>query len=171
VNLYSGAMATLTCNLKLPQWVTVTIGGVIGLVIALAFGGSSFMPNFMLFLTVISYYITPWLAVLLVDYFISRRSGRDYPPVENFYDPRGVFGRFGVPGLTALIVGIIVSIPFMGNGFYTGPIAHQLGGADFSYFVGAAVAAVIYGVWRPRSREPQSVVTVDRQHASATDPA
>jgi len=30
VNLYSGAMATLTCDVKLPQWVTVTIAGVIG---------------------------------------------------------------------------------------------------------------------------------------------
>jgi NCS1 family nucleobase:cation symporter-1 len=171
VNLYSGAMATLTCNLKLPQWVTVTIGGLIGLVIALAFGGSSFMSNFMLFLTVISYYITPWLAVLLVDYFISRKSGRDYPPVENFYTPRGVFGRFGVPGLTALIVGIIVSIPFMGNGFYTGPIAHALHGADFSYFVGAAVAAVIYGIWSKKSRSPLDVAPIDKVRASAADPA
>lgn len=171
VNLYSGAMATLTCNLKLPQWVTVTIGGLIGLVIALAFGGSSFMSNFMLFLTVISYYITPWLAVLLVDYFISRRSGRDYPSVDNFYSPRGAFGRFGVPGLTALIVGIIVSIPFMGNDFYTGPIAHQLHGADFSYFVGAAVAAVIYGAWGKKSRGPAGVTAVDRERAPVSDPA
>jgi len=171
VNLYSGAMATLTCNLKLPQWVTVTIGGLIGLVIALAFGGSSFMPHFMLFLTVISYYITPWLAVLLVDYFISRRSGRDYPPVENFYNPRGVFGSFGVPGLTALIVGIIVSIPFMGNAFYTGPIANQLHGADFSYFVGAAVAGVIYAAWGKKSRAPLDVAAINRERASASDPA
>jgi nucleobase:cation symporter-1, NCS1 family len=39
VNLYSGPMATLTCDVKLPQWVTVTIAGVIGLVIAVVFGG------------------------------------------------------------------------------------------------------------------------------------
>lgn len=171
VNLYSGAMATLTCDLKLPQWVTVTIGGLIGLVIALAFGGSSFMSNFTLFLTVISYYITPWLAVLLVDYFISRRSGCDYPPIENFYDRRGAFGRFGMPGLTALIVGIVVSIPFMANDFYTGPIAHRLHGADFSYFVGAIVAAVIYGAWTKKLRAPLTVAVVHTEAAPAADPA
>ncbi|MBX8686515.1 cytosine permease [Mycobacterium sp. 20091114027_K0903767] len=148
VNLYSGAMATLTCDVKLPQWVTVTVAGVIGLAIALMFGGDEFQSNFLLFLHVVSYYITPWVAVMLIDYYVVQRGGRNTLPFENFYTPAGAFGRYNVAGLTALIAGVIVSMPFMANGFFTGPIGAALDGADLSYFVSGAVAALVYLVMR-----------------------
>ncbi|MDV3123615.1 cytosine permease [Mycobacterium sp. 21AC1] len=151
VNLYSGAMNTLTCDVKLPQWVTVTIAGVIGMVVALVFGGDQFQSNFLLFLHVLSYYITPWVAVLLVDYYVVQRAGRNTLAVENFYTRTGAFGRFNTAGLAALIVGVIVSVPFMANDFYTGPIGADLAGADLSYFVSAIVAAVIYLIARRAS--------------------
>jgi NCS1 family nucleobase:cation symporter-1 len=151
VNLYSGAMNSLTCDVKLPQWVTVTVAGLVGLVIAVVFGGDQFQTNFLLFLHVLSYYITPWVAVLIVDYYVVQRSGRNTPAFENFYTPSGVFGGFNVAGLAALIGGVIVSIPFMANDFYTGPIGHSLAGADLSYFVSGVVAAVVYLVMRRRS--------------------
>jgi NCS1 family nucleobase:cation symporter-1 len=148
VNLYSGAMATLTCDVKLPQWVTVIIGGVIGMFIALVFGGDQFQSNFLLFLHVVSYYITPWVAVLLVDYFVIQRAGRNSLPFENFYTPTGAFGRVNVAGIAAMIAGMVISIPFMANEFYTGPIGSSLDGADVSYFVSGVVAALIYLVAR-----------------------
>jgi NCS1 family nucleobase:cation symporter-1 len=150
VNLYSGAMATLTCDVKLPQWVTVIIAGVIGMFIALVFGGDQFQSNFLLFLHVVSYYITPWVAVLLVDYFVVQRAGRNSLPFENFYAPAGAFGRINVAGIAAMLAGVVVSIPFMANDFYTGPIGSSLDGADVSYFVSGIAAAVIYLVARRR---------------------
>ncbi|MBN3453906.1 cytosine permease [Mycobacterium sp. DSM 3803] len=150
VNLYSGAMNTLTCDIKLPQWVTVTIAGVIGLAIALLFGGDQFQANFLLFLHVLSYYITPWVAVLLVDYYVVQRAGRNTLPFDNFYTPDGAFGRYNLAGLGALIVGVVVSVPFMANDFYTGPVGASLAGADLSYFVSGIVAAVIYLVAKRR---------------------
>jgi NCS1 family nucleobase:cation symporter-1 len=150
VNLYSGAMNTLTCDVKLPQWVTVSIAGVIGMVIALVFGGDQFQANFLIFLHVLSYYITPWVAVLLVDYYVVQRAGRNTMPVENFYTPEGAFGKLNVAGLAALLIGVIASVPFMANDFYTGPIGVSLAGADLSYFVSAIVAAMIYLVARRR---------------------
>lgn len=144
VNLYSGAMNTLTCDVKLPQWVTVTGAGLVGLAIALVFGGDHFQANFLLFLHVLSYYITPWVAVLLVDYYVVQRAGRGTLPFENFYTPDGAFGRFNVAGLGAMIIGVIVSVPFMANGLFTGPVGGMLAGADLSYFVSAIVAAVVY---------------------------
>ena len=113
MNLYSGAMATLTCDVKLPQWVTVTIAGVIGMFIALVFGGDQFQANFLLFLHVVSYYITPWVAVLLVDYFVVQRAGRNSLSVENFYAPDGAFGRLNIAGVASMIVGVLISVPFM----------------------------------------------------------
>jgi NCS1 family nucleobase:cation symporter-1 len=168
VNLYSGAMNTLTCDVKLPQWVTVAIAGVIGLVIALVFGGDQFQANFLLFLHVLSYYITPWVAVLLVDYYVVQRAGRNTPPFENFYTPTGAFGRLNVAGLTALIIGVIVSVPFMANDFYTGPIGASLAGADLSYFVSGIVAALIYVAARRRFAPHTAFVhqTTDRNKAS-----
>ena len=150
VNLYSGAMATLTCDVKLPQWVTVMIAGVIGMFIALVFGGDQFQANFLLFLHVVSYYITPWVAVLLVDYFVVQRAGRNSLPFENFYTPTGAFGRLNVAGIAAMLVGVVISVPFMANDFYTGPIGSSLDGADVSYFVSGVVAALIYLVARRR---------------------
>jgi NCS1 family nucleobase:cation symporter-1 len=144
VNLYSGAMNVLTCQVKLPQWVTVTIAGVIGMVIALVFGGDQFQANFLLFLHVLSYYITPWVAVLIVDYYVVQRAGRNTLPFENYYTPDGAFGRYNVAGLAALVVGVVVSIPFMANGFYTGPVGASLAGADLSYFLSGIVAALVY---------------------------
>jgi nucleobase:cation symporter-1, NCS1 family len=152
VNLYSGAMATLTCDIKLPQWVTVAVAGALGLVLALIFGGDAFQTKFLLFLHVISYYITPWVAVLLIDYYLVHRRGRNIPSIENYYKPDGVFGRVNIAGLTSLIVGILVSIPFVANDFYTGPIGQRLGGADVSYFVSGILAAAIYAIWRRNVR-------------------
>lgn len=146
VNLYSGAMATLTCDLRIKQAVIVTVGGVLGGVLALAIGGSSFEEHFSLFLHVISYYIMPWLAVLAVAYFKVYRNGNAFPASQEFYEPAGLFRGVAWPGMGAFLAGIVVSIPFMANEWYTGPIASQWGDVDFSYFVSGAVAAVVYAV-------------------------
>jgi len=150
VNLYSGAMNALTCDVKLPQWMTVTIAGLVGLVIAIVFGGDQFQANFLLFLHVLSYYITPWVAVLLIDYYVVQQAGRKIESFDNFYTPNGVFGRVNMAGLIALIVGVVASIPFMANDFYTGPVGHALAGADLSYFVSGIVAAIVYLIARRR---------------------
>jgi nucleobase:cation symporter-1, NCS1 family len=147
--------------------VTVTIAGLIGMVIALVFGGDQFQSNFLLFLHVLSYYITPWVAVLIVDYYVVQRAGRNIMPFDDYYTPTGAFGRFNAAGLAALIVGVLVSVPFMANDFYTGPIGDALAGADLSYFVSGIVAAVVYLVMRPRFA-PQTAAIPD---AAARDRA
>jgi NCS1 family nucleobase:cation symporter-1 len=154
VNLYSGAMATLTCNVRLPQWVTVVTAGVIGLLIALQFGGDHFQANFLLFLHVVSYYITPWVAVMIADYHVVQRAGRRALPVENYYATDGAFGRYNSAGLAALIVGVVISTPFMSNGFYTGVVATRLNDVDVSYFVAGLAAAAIYLVLQRRFAAP-----------------
>lgn len=153
VNLYSGAMATLTCDVRVKQVTTVVVAGVLGGVLAIAFGGEDFQADFGLFLHIVSYYIMPWLAVLLVNYFWVHRNGTAYPSYREFYDNGGVFGGVSWPGVGAMVVGTAVSIPFMGNDLFTGPVADQLGGADVSYFVSGIVAAALYAALvRPTAR-------------------
>jgi NCS1 family nucleobase:cation symporter-1 len=57
-------------------------------------------------------------------------------------------------GLIAFIIGLVVSIPFMSEAFYTGPLASWFSGADFGYFIGFIVAGVVYVVLS-RRRAPQ----------------
>jgi NCS1 family nucleobase:cation symporter-1 len=57
----------------------------------------------------------------------------------------------GLNALIALVVGFIVSIPFMDQTLYVGPAATALGGADIAYLVGFIVAGIVYVVLERRS--------------------
>ena len=50
----------------------------------------------------------------------------------------------GLNAIIALVVGFIVSIPFMDQTLYVGPISTALGGADIAYLVGFIVAGAVY---------------------------
>lgn len=147
VNLYSFALSSLTWDMPLRRTVTVMAAGVVGCVLAVAFGGGpNFQNYFNDFLFLISYYVMPWLAILCLDFFWNHRGGRDYPDAAAFYRKDGVLGGVKWPGLLAFILGIVVSIPFMATNLYTGPIGHALDGADLSYFVSFLVAGIAYTI-------------------------
>lgn len=167
VNLYSGAMATLTCDVKVKQAVVVVTAGVFGGGLALVFGGDAFEESLSTFLLLISYYIMPWLAVLLVSYFKLYRQGTAYPSFREFYDRNGAFAGVDRAGMTALITGVVVSIPFIGTTAFTGPVAGMLGGADFSYAVSGVVAAGVY--WFMAKPVPQH--SPQASAAASTEPS
>jgi purine-cytosine permease-like protein len=92
------------------------------------------------FLLLISYWIAPWLAVVLVDYWL--RSG-DYGDESVFYDTRHQRWQ----GVVAMAVGLVVSVVlFSDNGvIFTGLIPKalpQIG--DFTFIVGFVLTAVLY---------------------------
>ena len=140
INLYSCAMASLTWDLPLRRRWTVVVAGTGGTIAAVFLGGTNFMNNFGQFLTLMSYFMAPWLAIMLIDYF--RRDPNEKP--DAFYDRDGPFAGVMWQGMSSFLIGIVVSIPFMANDFYTGPIASGFGGADTSYFVSFLVAGAIY---------------------------
>jgi NCS1 family nucleobase:cation symporter-1 len=144
VNLYSCAMSSLTWDLPMKRAWTAVLAGAIGCVLALFLGGPKFQENYNNFLFLVSYYVMPWLAIVCVDFFVKHRGGRGYPPPGAFYSKDGPLGGIKWPGLSAFVIGILVSIPFMATNLYTGPIGHALDGADLSYFVSFVVAGVIY---------------------------
>ncbi len=149
LNIYSGSMAFLTLGINLAvQWrraISALVFGVIGLVIGLLLQANvapgSKYENFLL---VITYWITPWLAVVITDFVLHR--GR-YP--ENvFYDT----GWANWKGFIAMLAGIIATTPFWDQPptFFSLPLWFgtvptnnpQLG--DLSFFAGAIVATVVY---------------------------
>jgi NCS1 family nucleobase:cation symporter-1 len=144
VNLYSCAMSSLTWDLPMKRSSTAVLAGVVGCVLALFLGGAKFQQNYNNFLFLVSYYVMPWLAIVCVDFFYKHRGGHGYPSAGAFYSKDGPLGGIKWPGLSAFVIGIVVSIPFMATNLFTGPIGHALDGADLSYFVSFVVAGVIY---------------------------
>lgn len=144
LNIYSGSMSFLTLGIELPlrlrRALVATASGVLGLAIGLLFkaqvGPGSHYENFLL---AISYWITPFLAVVLLDYWLRRG---DYAESE-FFDR----GRERWQGPLAMLCGIAASVPFWDQG-HPIPLGYipehypQLG--DLSFFVGFVVAAVVY---------------------------
>jgi NCS1 family nucleobase:cation symporter-1 len=143
LNLYSNAMSARVLDLRLKRWHLAIAGGSLGFVLALA-GHTDFLDKYRDFLLFLDYWITPWLAIVLLDFFVFRHQRPD-----EFRLARSV----GTVGLLCYAVGIAASIPFMSGTYFTGAFAVHLGGADFSYFIGFAVAGLAYYVAERRRRD------------------
>ena len=144
LNIYSGSMAFLTLGIKVAvekrRAISALVFGVIGLVIGLLLQtnvapGSKYES----FLLLITYWITPYLAVVITDYLLHRGQ---YPEAV-FYDTR----HRNWKGFIAMLAGIIATVPFWNQpppvplGWVPSNYP-QLG--DLSFFAGGIVATVVY---------------------------
>lgn len=93
-------------------------------------------------LALILYFLVPWSAINLVDYYWVRR-GR-YSVVEIFNNRSSMYGRWGWRGLTAYLLGFTAMVPFFALPFYTGPAARALHGIDISIVFGLLVSGLSY---------------------------
>lgn len=149
LNLYSGSLAGLAAvDTVSPIKATLTKRAIAVVIIAiLGTGGSLLIPEDFLgdynnFLVVLIYFLTPWTAVNLVDFYFVRKG--DYAITEIF-NPRGIYGRWNWRGLVAYFAGFAVMVPFFSIGtFFVGPVAKAASGADFSIFVGLPFSAILY---------------------------
>jgi len=143
LNIYSGSMAFLTLGIKLAvekrRALSALVFGVIGLGIGLYFQtnvapGSKY-ENFLLAIT---YWITPWLAVVITDFALHRGQ---YPE-QVFYDT----GWANWKGFVAMLLGIIATIPFWDQQppFLGWVPTNYPQFGDLSFFAGAIVATVVY---------------------------
>jgi NCS1 family nucleobase:cation symporter-1 len=109
--------------------------------IALSFGGNA-VTYVNVMLVIMLYFLMPWTAVNLIDYFFLRRGCYS---VSDLLQPGGSYGSWGTRGLVAYGVGFVASIPFfVVPGVYTGALAARLGGVDIGWLVSACAASVIY---------------------------
>ncbi|GAC1339772.1 MAG: cytosine permease [Candidatus Dormibacteria bacterium] len=153
LNIYSGALSFLSMGINVGRYrraITAVLSGVVGFAIAAnaQTGPGSKYEDFLLFN---AYWIVPFLAVVLVDYL--RRGGK-YAEAE-FFDRSRVIWQ----GITAMVLGIVASVPFWNNPLYTGVVAKghpELG--DVSVIVGAIVSAAVYAVL-PRPRPYRAAAT------------
>jgi len=139
---------------------TLVASAVVSGVLAFCASGS-FMAQFSNFLTVTLYLFTPWTAINLVDFYLVRRG---HYSVRAIFDPHGIYGQWEWRGIGAYVVGFVAMIPFFSTGWFVGPVASALGGADIAMFVGLPVSAVVY-LWACRSldlaSERNQIATLD----------
>jgi NCS1 family nucleobase:cation symporter-1 len=100
-----------------------------------------FLSSYNAFLTLALYFLIPWTAVNLVDFFLVRKG--QYA-IKEIFNPSGIYGRWGWRGLVSYLVGLAVMIPFFSTTIFTGPVASAIGGGDLSPFIGFPVAAILY---------------------------
>jgi NCS1 family nucleobase:cation symporter-1 len=167
INAYSGALSGITWDIPLKRVPAVVLIGVIGIVLSVAFGGARFEPSLEKFLFLVAYFVTPWLAIVIIDFWVLNHGAADYPGYAEFYKRHGAFGTVRWAGLLSFLIGVAVSVPFMATVLYTGPIGKALGGADISYGVSGIVAGVIYYVWGGSLKRSQRT-TAGRRVASST---
>jgi purine-cytosine permease-like protein len=94
-------------------------------------------------------WISPWAAIMLVDYWVIRRGALD---VSSLYAP-AEYPNFDWSGLLSLAAGLVAGwawqyglVPVM-----QGPLATSLGNTDFSWLSGGVVAGVLYFVLARRA--------------------
>ncbi|WP_163513439.1 purine-cytosine permease family protein [Fodinicola acaciae] len=141
LNIYSGALSFLCLGIRLPlAWrrAIVALGfGAVGLILA-AFGLTDAGSAYENFLLLISYWISPWLAIVLVDQWLRRRQ-----PVDHLLDDR-TYSNWA--GLLSFVAGAAVSIVLFANQkLYVAPVPSVLPAVgDVTFLVGFAVAALLY---------------------------
>lgn len=149
MNAYSAMLTVLTTIDSLRSFsptrtwrvTVILVAAVVWFIVAIKFGDDAVtMVNAML--VIMLYFLMPWTAVNLIDYFLLRR-GR-YSIVD-LCAAEGIYGAWGDRGLKAYAIGFAASIPFfVVPNFYTGPVAARLGGIDIGWIVSLAVASVAY---------------------------
>jgi NCS1 nucleoside transporter family len=142
INIYSGALSFLTLNIRLPfrqrRAIVAVVAGAIGLLIGIVFqaqvgpGG-----KYEYFLLLISYWISPFLGVVITDYWLRRGRIRE----STFFDPTYQPWK----GLVAFLAGVVAGIPFWNQpAFFVGPVpANNPAVGDLTFIVGFVVAAAV----------------------------
>jgi NCS1 family nucleobase:cation symporter-1 len=160
LNAYSGMLTVITALNSLFETppsarlrvITIILLAVVWAGLTFAISVNSIALLFAV-LTMMLYLLAPWTSINLIDYFFVRR-GRY--AITQFFVPHGIYGAWGVRGLTAYMVGFAAALPFFVlPDVYMGPAARALGGVDLGWLVGLVVSGALY-LWLSRSFDPAS---------------
>jgi purine-cytosine permease-like protein len=158
LNAYSGMLTVLTALsslFKTPpsarlRVITIIVLAVGWAALSFAISADSIALLFAV-LTIMLYLLVPWTAINLIDYFFVRR-GRY--AITQFFEPHGIYGAWGVRGLSAYAAGFAAALPFFVlPDLYMGPAARALGGVDLGWLAGLLVSGAVY-LWLSRSFDP-----------------
>jgi NCS1 family nucleobase:cation symporter-1 len=151
MNDYTGSLSLQAAGLRVPRVVSAFIVAILGFAVTLWLNAGDLVGKVENILLFLSYWIAPWAAVVLADWW-QRRGQADTNSLVSFSMlPSGVLG------LVALFVGFLVSLPFQtstvgadiatSTGLPINTIASTyLHFADVAYVVGFVVAFAVYAI-------------------------
>jgi purine-cytosine permease-like protein len=100
------------------------------------------------FLVLLLYFLVPWTAVNLVDYFFVRKGRYAIP---HFFTPNGIYGAWQFRGIASYLIGFAAMVPFFyifdaaaNKEVFVGPLARMLEGVDIAWLVGLVVSGLTY---------------------------
>ncbi|MEH7086543.1 cytosine permease [Neobacillus drentensis] len=153
-NLYGAFMSTISTvepfsKIKVTPKVRMSfiLGiGTVGTFLAIL-GQGNFLSNFVNFILFISYFLIPWTAINLIDFYVLRHG--EYS-IKDIFDLNGKYGKVNKITAISFLVSIIAEVPFMNTSFYVGAGAKAMGGADIAWILGLVVPSALYYVMMKR---------------------
>jgi NCS1 family nucleobase:cation symporter-1 len=148
LNLYGMFMSSATTLTAITDWkigrgariIFITTAATLGTAVGII-GSGDFVRNLENFILFLAYFLIPWTAINLADYYWVRKERYDLAAI---FDPTGIYGRINWRTMIAYGVAIVAQIPFISSEVYTGPAVALFGGADVAWIVGLIVAAGLY---------------------------
>jgi len=147
-NFYGAFMSTVTTiqpfmKLRFNQMNRLIILSAITIVsiILSILGQGDFVTFFLNFIFFMNYFLIPWTAINLVDYYLIRRGNYD---IGDIFKVDGRYGKVRWLAIVAFLLAIALEMPFMNTTFYVGPVVEYLDGIDLAWVVGLIAASLIY---------------------------
>lgn len=144
LNLYSCSLAALSIGITVARWKLTLLAGLVASAVLVVFvRADSFGHAFDSWMVSILVWISPWSAIVVVDYLVLRRGRLN---IQGLYADPSPYGSWNPRALVSLVLGIIAGwswqyglVPEM-----RGPIAIALNNTDFSWLSGSLVAGGLY---------------------------
>ncbi|MFJ1763207.1 purine-cytosine permease family protein [Amycolatopsis sp. NPDC088138] len=143
MNDYSGSLALQTVGVRLRRPVSAVLVTVLAFALILWMHSGELAAKFQNVLLFVSYWIPPFLGVVLPDWLRRTRGGERV-------DVRAATTARPWAAVVAFVAGFAAAVPFMNTSLYTGPVAAVLHGADLAYYVGLVVSLAAYLLLRGR---------------------
>lgn len=148
-NFYGAFMSVVTTiqpfnKLKVTPVVRVVIFAIIlllNIILSILGGEGDFITFFINFIYFMGYFLIPWTAINLVDFYLLRYG--EYS-IQDIFDLSGQYGKFNGVTIFSFLISIVLEIPFINTTLYVGPVANLLGGVDLAWLVGIITSSLLY---------------------------
>jgi NCS1 family nucleobase:cation symporter-1 len=171
---YSGALAAQAVGVPIVRPLITLISAAVAYGIAAWLSTGALAGKFEDVLLLISYWITPWTAIVLIDWW---RHSRRLDPAQRKLLLAGPFSKLPMTSrnwaaVVSLVVGFLVCIPFSDTTtggdlasrfpslawYFGGFSRHFLNGGDVAFYVGFLVGGALYLAWDLRFGAPKGYI-------------
>jgi NCS1 family nucleobase:cation symporter-1 len=146
LNLYTAGLGLLALRIHAPRWLAVClVASLAAALTCIAVFVYNFMSLYAEWLSLTLIFLTPWTAILLVDFFV-RRGQYNVEALHTWgMGPYWYSNGFNWSALGVYLLGILASFAVANSTLWASPIStNLLGGADLSLFAGLIVTGALY---------------------------